>query len=149
MKLNREKVFNAARLRRVVTLLDLGDAVPQSDEDLLAAMGTVLGIVARKIEEGQKIIKQQALTNLTLAAEAIGALPVAPAPKVPCPICGGEAIGHMDKLRAAYFVPASLVKPEDELTPALIAELRPKIAAERADIETKINARSRDICGND
>lgn len=41
--------FDNARLRRVVGLLNLDMAVP--DGDLLGCLGTVLGMVARKIEE--------------------------------------------------------------------------------------------------
>jgi len=43
--------FSAKRLRRVVNLCGLDDAVPASDAELLACMGSVLGMVARKLEE--------------------------------------------------------------------------------------------------
>ena len=49
-----ETAFNAARLRHVVKLCGLETAVPQSDGDLLGSMGSVLGMVARLIEQAQR-----------------------------------------------------------------------------------------------
>lgn len=46
-----EREFNAKRLRRVVNLLGLDSAVPEDNETLLGCIGSVLGMVARKIEE--------------------------------------------------------------------------------------------------
>lgn len=104
--------FNAHALRHVVNLLDLGDRVPASDAELLKDMSGVLGTIAGEIANLQDIIRRQALANLTITAEAAGAkLKQQPAPQVPCPVCGGEALGHLDALRRVYFIPASLVTP--------------------------------------
>lgn len=52
--------FNAKRLRRVVSMLGLNSAVPADDATLLGAMGSVLGMVARKLEEKEATAQPQA-----------------------------------------------------------------------------------------
>lgn len=47
------QAFDAQRLRNVVRLLGLADAVPSSDDDLIGCLGSVLGMVYRKIVDLQ------------------------------------------------------------------------------------------------
>lgn len=123
---------NAAALRRVVNLLGLGSSVPASDEQLLNSLGIVLDLAAQEIAACKKVIQNHAKANIARLLEEAGmpapqvmiagewrdADPAVVAaarpdlPKVPCPICGGEAAGHLDALRRAYFIPQSLMKQE-------------------------------------
>lgn len=58
-----EQEFNAKRLRRVVNLVGLSSAVPTDDATLLGCMGSVLGMVARKLEEAAPPASTVSLTD--------------------------------------------------------------------------------------
>ncbi len=59
---------DAKRLRRVVNLLGLGSCVPESDDELIGCMFSVLGMVARAIEQrdsGRVHKLRKALINIS------------------------------------------------------------------------------------
>jgi DNA-directed RNA polymerase subunit K/omega len=56
--------FNATRLRRVAKLVGLESAVPEDDKTLIGCMGSVLGMVARAIEDERGKPVSKALTDV-------------------------------------------------------------------------------------
>lgn len=57
-------------------------------------------------------------------------------PEVPCPICGGEALGHEDKLERCRFLPSFELR---ELTPADLEKIREDIRKKLREQEPKNN----------
>lgn len=62
-----DEKFLAARLRRVVVMLGLADAVPMDDKSMAGCAGTILGMVARQIES-----LQAGVTGLKQENEELG-----------------------------------------------------------------------------